>query len=73
MEPFQLHILTRLGSKYSSLDHAVYSDNLNLPSSLNARDRVSQPHSTTGNIIVLYILFSESLDRTREDKSVRAE
>ena len=34
----------------------LFSNTLSLDSSLNVRDHVSQPYSTTGNIIVLYIL-----------------
>ena len=34
-----------------------FSNTLNLRSSLNVRDHVSQPYSTTSNIIVLYILI----------------
>ena len=35
----------------------LFSNTLSLDSSLNVRDHVSQPYSTTGNIIVLYILI----------------
>ena len=34
----------------------LFSNTLSLNSSLNVRDHASQPYSTTGNIIVLYIL-----------------
>ena len=35
----------------------LFSNTLSQNSSLNVRDHVSQPYSTTGNIIVLYILI----------------
>ena len=35
----------------------IFSNMFSLHSSLNVRDHVSQPYSTTGNIIVLYILI----------------
>ena len=35
----------------------LFSKTLSLHSSLNVGDHVSQPYSTTGNIIVLYILI----------------
>ena len=50
----------------------LFSNNLSLHSSLNVRDHISQPYSTTGNIIVLYILIIKFLERSRE-KSVWAE
>ena len=39
----------------------LFSNNLSLRSSLNIGDRVSQPYSANGNIIVLYILIVKSL------------
>ena len=34
----------------------LFSNTLNLCSSLNVRDKVSQPYNTIGNIIVLYLI-----------------
>ena len=45
----------------------LFSNTLSLDSSLNVRDHVSQPHSTTGNTIVLYILIFKFLERSLED------
>jgi hypothetical protein len=44
-----------------------------LHTSLNVRGHASQPHSTTGNIIALYILFLKFLERSQEDRSVWTE
>jgi len=48
----------------------LFSNTLSLHSSLNVRDHVSQPYSTTDNIIVLYILIFKFLERSLEAKSV---
>jgi hypothetical protein len=48
----------------------LFSNTLNLHSSHNVRDHVSQPYSTTDIIIVLCILISKFLERIREDKRV---
>ena len=57
-----------LGHKYSPQDPVFKYPSLD--SSLNVRDHVSQPYSTTGNTIVLYILLIKFLERSLEDKSV---
>ena len=55
-------ILIPLGPIYSPQDLVFkYSQ---LASSLNVRDHVSQPYSTTGNIIVLLILIFKFLERS---------
>ena len=59
------------GPKYLPWDPVL--NTLSLCSSLNVRDHVSQPYSTTGNITVLYILIFKFLERSREDKSVWTE
>ena len=66
-----LPTLIPLGPKYLLQDPV--SNALSLQSSLNVKDHVSQPYSTTGNIIVLYILILKFLERSREDKSVWTE
>ena len=45
-------ILIPLGLKYSPQDHVL--NTLSLHTSLDVRDHVSQPFSTSGNIIILY-------------------
>ena len=46
----------------------LFSITLILHSYLNVRHHVSHPYSTTSNIIVLYILIYEFLERNLEDK-----
>jgi len=45
----------------------LFSNALNLCSSLSVRDQVSHPYKTTGGIIELYTLTFEFLGRRRED------
>ena len=71
VEPSPLSILIPLGTKYSPQDS--FSNTLSLHSSLNVRDHISYTYSTTGNIIVLYILIFKFLERSLEDKSVWTE
>ena len=42
----------------------LFSSSLSLHSYLNVRDHVSQPYSTTGNIIALYISIFKFLERS---------
>jgi len=51
----------------------LFSDTLNLCSSLCVRDQVSYPYETTGKILVLYILVFKSSDRRNEDKRLWTE
>ena len=51
----------------------LFSNTLSLHSSLNVRDHVSQPYSTTGNIIVLCISILKFLERSLEDESACTE
>jgi phosphate starvation-inducible membrane PsiE len=46
----------------------LFSNTLNLCSSLNVRDKVSHPYRTTGKIIVFYIVIITILDSREEDK-----
>jgi hypothetical protein len=46
----------------------LFSNTLSLCSSLNVRDQVSHPYSTTDKIIVLHVLIFEFLNSRREDK-----
>ena len=58
MKPSTLPIRIPLGP------NILFSNTLSLRSSLNVRDHASQPYSTTGNIIVLYILIFKFLVRS---------
>jgi hypothetical protein len=46
----------------------LFSNTLNLCSSLNVRDQVSHPYKTNGRIMGLYVLSFTFLDKRREDK-----
>ena len=48
----------------------LFLNTFSLCFSLNVRHHISQPHSTIGNIVVLYILIFKFFERSREDKSV---
>ena len=48
---------------------ALFSNTLSLRSSLNVRDQVSHPYTTTGKITVLYTYMFIFLDIKPEDKS----
>ena len=65
VKPFPLPILILLGPNIRL--RILFSN------TLNVRDHVSQPYSTTGNIIVLYILIFKFLERSLEDKSIWTE
>ena len=49
----------------------LFLNNLSLRSCLKAIVHAPQPHSTIGNITVLYILILKFLERSREDTSIR--
>jgi hypothetical protein len=70
LPPFPRHI-TLLGPDI--LLKTLFSDTLNLCSSLSVRDQVSHPHKTSGRIMVLYILTFTFLDSRRDDKRLWTE
>ena len=45
----------------------IFSNTLNICSSLKVRDQVSQPYNTTGSIIVLCVLTFNFLENRRDD------
>ena len=65
VEPSPHPILIHFGPKYSP--QLLFSNTLRLHSSINVRDHVSQPYSTTGNII----LREESRLRVFEKRVLR--
>ena len=67
VETSPLPIRIPFGPKYAHQDPVFKYPSLH--SSLNVRDHASQPYSTTGNIIVLYILIFKFSERSREEKS----
>jgi hypothetical protein len=46
----------------------LFSNTINLFSSLSVRDQVQHPYKTKGKIMVLYILFFKILERRWDDK-----
>ena len=48
----------------------LFSNTLSQHSSLNVKDHASHPYSTTGNIIVSYILIFKFLEGSREINSI---
>ena len=66
VKPSALSIRYPLWLKYSSQDPVFKY--LSLHFSLNATEHVSQPYSTTGNIIVLYILIFKFLERSLDKR-----
>ena len=71
VKPSPLPILIPLWPKYSPRD--PISKTISLHSSLNERDHVSHTYSSSGNIIVLYILIFKFLERCLEVKNFSVE
>ena len=57
----------RLRILFSNTLRILFSNTLSLHFSLNVRDYVSQPYSTIGNIVVLYILIFKFLVKRKLD------
>ena len=57
----------------NTLRSALFSNTINLRSSLNVNDQVSHSYKTTGKIIDLYILISMFLDSKLDDKKICTE
>jgi hypothetical protein len=58
--PFWSNVLLRI----------VFSNTLNLCSSLNARNQISHPYKTTGRIMILYILTFTFVNSRQEDRRI---
>ena len=53
--------------------NTLFSNTINLCSSLNVRDQVLQPYNMTGNIMVLYVLTFNFLESRQDDKIFSSE
>jgi hypothetical protein len=65
---FSLSFFTSYILGNNTLFSNLFSGILSLRSSLNVREKVSHPHKTTNQIILLYILIHLFWDNKREDK-----
>jgi hypothetical protein len=71
VEPSPFPILIPIEAKY--LLQILLSNNLSLHSSLYLRDHFTQPYSTTGSVIILYILILKFFGRSGKSKRVWTE